>query len=177
MSNQASVKGAIERGMTRREGQAWGGFLRSHAVLVRRLDAELRAAHDLPLSSFDVLFQLALAPGGRLRLSELADRVLITLSGISRLVDRLEREGLVRRETDPEDRRSYYAVLTVEGEARLRQAQPTHVAGVGRYFLSQFSDEELAALGAGWRRVLAGVADAVAGSDLEGMRPDGEKQT
>ncbi len=94
------------------------------------MDTELRATHDLPLSSFDVLFQLALAPMGRLRLSELGDKLLITLSGISRLVDRLERVGLVRRETDPEDRRSYYAMLTVEGEARLCRAQPTHVARV-----------------------------------------------
>ncbi len=94
------------------------------------MDAELRAEHDLPLCSFDVLFQLALAPGSRLRLSELTDRVPITLSGISRPFDRLEREGLVRRETDPEDRRSYYAMLTVEGEARLCRAQFTHVARV-----------------------------------------------
>jgi DNA-binding MarR family transcriptional regulator len=162
--------------MTRREGQAWGGFLRAHAVLVRRLDAELRATHNLPLSSFDVLFQLALAPGGRLRLSELADRVVITQSGISRLVDRLEREGLVRRETDPEDRRSYHAVLTSEGEARLCRAQPTHVAGVRRYFLGHFPSAELATLGAGWRRVLAGATDAAAlGERDSGSQADGER--
>ncbi len=171
MSKQASVKGAVERGITRREGEAWGGFLRVHAVLVRRLDTELRAAHALPLSSFDVLFQLALAPQARLRLSDLADRLLITQSGISRLVDRLANEGLVQRETDPEDRRSYYAVLTDEGEARLCRAQPTHVAGVRRYFLSHFSDEELDALGAGWRRVLAGAAGTAAGGEREALSP------
>lgn len=175
MSEQVSVKGAIERGMTRREGEAWGGFLRAHAVLVRRLDVELRAAHDLPLSSFDVLFQLALAPDARLRLSDLADRLLITQSGISRLVDRLQHEGLVRRETDPEDRRSYYAVLTDQGEVRLRDAQPTHVKGVRRYFLSHFPGEELGALGAGWRRVLTGAADGAAlGERDSGSQADGE---
>ena len=91
------------------------------------LDAELRAANDLPLTFFNVLFQLAPTPVGRVHLSELATWVLMTLNGISRLVDRLECEGLVRRVSDPEDQRSYFAALTGEGEARLCRDQYTLV--------------------------------------------------
>jgi DNA-binding MarR family transcriptional regulator len=94
------------------------------------LDAELRAANDLPPFSFDVLFQRAPTPGGRVHLSELATRVLMTLNGISRLVDRLECEGLLRQVSDPEDQRSYFAALTGKGDARLCRDQRMYVTVV-----------------------------------------------
>jgi DNA-binding MarR family transcriptional regulator len=136
------------------EGMAWGGFLRAHAVLVARLDAELREAHDLPLTWYDVLWQLDLAGDAGLRLSALAERVLLTLSGISRLVDRLEGEGLVARVPDTGDGRATCAVLTPAGRRRLVAAHPTHVAGIRRHVLSRLSAEEQRLLGRVWRRLL-----------------------
>jgi DNA-binding MarR family transcriptional regulator len=135
---------------------AWGGFLRTHATLVRELDAELKEAHGLPLSSYEVLLRLSWAPGHRMRTGELAESVLLTLCGVRRLVSRLEGEGLVQIEPCPEDRRDDFAVLTEAGLDRLSEAHPTHLAGVHKLFLERFSEEELKALAQCWRRVLSG---------------------
>src|SRR5215217_5921971 len=132
---------------------AWRGMLRVHTALVRELDAELLAAHDLPLSSYDVLIYLQSAPGKRLRMAELADSVLLSRSGVTRLVDRLEREGLITRDTCIDDGRGLYAVLTDEGEELLAAARPTHLAGVRERFLRHFSDDELRQLATYWERV------------------------
>src|ERR671929_1687855 len=94
---------------------AWRGFLRVHAALAKALDAELAAAHDLPLSSYEVLITLRAAPGRRCRMAELADRVLLSRSGTTRLVDRLEREGLLERDSCTADGRGCFAVLTGQG--------------------------------------------------------------
>lgn len=144
--------------LTGTELGAWRGLLRVHAALVRELDAELDAAHDLPLSSYDVLIYLQAAPGKRLRMAELADSVLLSRSGVTRLVDRLEREGLIVRDTCTSDGRGLYAVLTDEGEAMLARARPTHLAGVRERFLKHFSDEELKRLATYWERVIPGAA-------------------
>lgn len=122
---------------------------------MRGLDEELRAAHGLPLTSYEVLLVLAWAPGRRLRMSELADLALLSLSGVTRIVGHLAREGLVAREVPEEDPRVVYAVLTEEGFARLREAHATHLAGVRRAFVDRLSDAELATLGEAWRRILA----------------------
>jgi DNA-binding MarR family transcriptional regulator len=151
----ARARDRSERHLDPREEAAWRGFLRVHAALIRELDAELHAAHDLPLSSYDVLLQLAEAPNGQLRMSELAGSVLISPSGLTRLVDRLEREGLVERHRCENDHRGYFAMLTGEGMARLREAAPTHLDGVRRLFLEHFSEAELRRLGGHWERVLA----------------------
>jgi DNA-binding MarR family transcriptional regulator len=127
-----------------------------HAKIVRKLDAELRQAHGLPLSSYEVLLHLSWAPGHRMRMGELAESVLLTLSGVTRLVGRLEREGLVRREPCPEDRRGAYAILTEAGVDRLGEAHPTHLSGVHRLFLEHFSRVELKTMAKYWRRVLRG---------------------
>ena len=121
-------------------------MLRVHTALVRELDAELEAAHDLPLSSYDVLIYLQAAPRKRLRMAELADSVLLSRSGVTRLVDRLEREGLIVRDTCTSDGRGCFAVLTDEGEELLARARPTHLAGVRERFLRHFSDAELRTL-------------------------------
>jgi len=128
------------------EHAAWRAFLRSHARVARRLEADLVASNDLPLAEFDVLFQLALEPGYRLRMNELADRVLLSRAGITRLVDRLVADGLVDRLKCASDARGAYAVLTERGQAKLQQARPGHMAGVRRYFLSSFSRAELGTL-------------------------------
>src|SRR3954470_24406892 len=119
---------------------AWRGFLRAHAARVRALDAELQAEHGLSLSSYEVLLLLSMAPMRRQRMSELANATLITLGGVTRLVDRLERDGLGRRERCPSDARGIHAVLTDAGYERLRSAAPTHRSGIRRRFLTHLTD-------------------------------------
>jgi DNA-binding MarR family transcriptional regulator len=133
---------------------AWREFLHVHAVLTRELDEELRRSSGLPLSSYDVLVNLESAPDRQMRMSELADAVLLSRSGLTRLVERLEREGLLARADCPSDARGSLAVLTDEGMQRLAQARKTHLRGVRERFLSTFSDEELEQLGEFWRRIL-----------------------
>jgi DNA-binding MarR family transcriptional regulator len=135
---------------------AWGGFLRAHATLVRRLDAELKEAHGLPLFSYEVLLRLSWAPGHRMQMGELAESLLLTLCGVSQPVSRLESEGLVQIEPYPKDRQRTYAVLTEAGLDRLGEAHPTHLAGVHKHFLEHFSEEELKTMAQYWRRVLSG---------------------
>jgi DNA-binding MarR family transcriptional regulator len=125
----------------------WRAFLRAHASAVRRLEQELAAETGMPLGWYDVLLQLAEAPQRRLRMAELADRVLLSRSGLTRLVDRLQSEGLVRREPSPDDARGTFTVLTAEGMARLRAAAPVHLAGIRKHWLAHFTDDELRRLG------------------------------
>ena len=144
---------------------AWRRFLQAHAVLIRRLEADLLAEHQLPLASYDVLVQLVEAPEQRLRMTELAQRVLISRSGLTRLVDRLEREGLVRREACDDDARGLFAVLTEQGYDRLRTASSTHLRGVQSYAIDRLSDAQVAAL--------AEICAAMLGSDspVTDLRP------
>src|SRR5262245_26367215 len=116
---------------------AWRGFLRAHAALVRELDRELETEHGLPLTQYEVLLYLNDAPEQQLRMSELAASVLLSQSGVTRLVDRLERQGLVVREPCPSDGRGLLARITDEGRQRLAEARPTHLAGVRARYLSQ----------------------------------------
>lgn len=125
---------------------AWRSFLRVHAHLTRTLESELVAAHDLPLPSYEVLLHLAEAPSRRLRMTELADRVLLSRSGLTRLVDRLERDGLVERASCPNDARGTHAVLTDAGLHRLREAAPTHLRGVGEHVIDRLSPAEVVQL-------------------------------
>jgi DNA-binding MarR family transcriptional regulator len=126
---------------------AWAAFLRAHARIVRRLEAELQAEQDLALTDYDVLVQLAQADERRLRMSELADRLMLSRSGATRLVDRLVAAGLVERVTCDDDRRGQWASLTDAGHERLRRASPTHLRGVGEHFLDRLSADELQGLG------------------------------
>lgn len=147
---------------------AWRGFLRVHKALVDALDAELQAHHDLPLSSYEVLLFLQDAPRHRLRMAQLAGTVLLSLSGVTRLVERLERDGLVRKEACASDGRGFYAVLTDAGAKRLAEARPTHLRGVRNRFLSRFSSEELRDLAAHWDRIIPGASAAIADLDWSG---------
>ena len=122
---------------------AWRLFLRSHALVLRRLEIDLMHEHHLPLASYDVLVQLVEAPEHRLRMTELADTVLLSRSGLTRLVDRLEREGLVERQACVEDARGLFAVLTDGGLLRLRQASPTHLRGIQDYAVGRLSPTDL----------------------------------
>lgn len=147
-----------ESGLTPRELGAWRGLLRVHAALVRELDHELETEHGLPLNQYEVLLLLAFAEEGRVRMSELADGVLLSQSGLTRLVDRLERAGLVARERCQHDRRGLYARITPEGRRRFDAARATHLHDVRERFLDRFSPEELDALAAAWEKVLPGAS-------------------
>jgi DNA-binding MarR family transcriptional regulator len=139
-----------------RELRAWRGLLRVHAQLSKALDAQLIAAHGLPLTSYEVLMYLSGAEDGRMRMNELADHVLLSRSGLTRLVDRLEREGYLERCSCAHDARGAFAVLTQAGREKVEAARATHLDGVRELFLSRFSDEELDVLGSAWDRVLTG---------------------
>jgi DNA-binding MarR family transcriptional regulator len=132
----------------------WRTFLRVHASVTRRLERDLLAERDLPLASYDVLVQLIEAPDGRLRMTDLADRVLLSRSGLTRLVDRLASDGLVVRESCPSDARGTFTVITEAGRARLRAAAPTHLRGIREYVVSRLSSAELDTLGAVLRNLL-----------------------
>jgi DNA-binding MarR family transcriptional regulator len=135
---------------------AWRGMLRVHSALVKALDAELLSSHGLPLTSYEVLINLQAAPGRRRRMAELADGVLLSRSGTTRLVDRLERDGLLERSTCDSDGRGCFAVLTDKGEALLQHARATHLDGVRERFLRHFEPAELQQMGAWWDRVMPG---------------------
>jgi DNA-binding MarR family transcriptional regulator len=122
-------------------------MLRAHSSLTRELDAELRAEHGLPLTSYEVLLHLGTAPKGEMRMSELADSVLLSRSGLTRLVDRLERAGLVERRECEEDARGLLAVITGAGRGLFSEARKTHLAGVRRLYLDRFSEAEQRTLG------------------------------
>jgi DNA-binding MarR family transcriptional regulator len=123
--------------------QAWGTLLRAHATLMRLLDTDLERETGLALADFDVLAQLAKAHG-RLRITELAARALISRSGMSRRVARLVGEGFVRRERASTDARGVVVALTEEGVVRLAEAAPVHARGISTLFISQLNDRELA---------------------------------
>lgn len=144
--------------LTERELRAWRGLLRVHASLSKALDADLEAAHGLPLSSYEVLMRLADAEEGRMRMCNLAESVILSRSGLTRLVDRLEREGYIARVPCEDDARGSFAAITDSGREKLAAARVTHLAGVRTLFLEHFSAEDLDALGDAWERVLPGVA-------------------
>lgn len=144
---------------------AWIRFLRAHSALTRDLSAELVAQHGLTLNDYEVLLHLARAPEKRMRRVDLAQSVLLTASGITRLLEGLERAGLVLRESCDDDRRVVWAKLTPAGADRLRQAARTHVAGIESLFIGRYSEEERATLSSLLSRLPgAGSAD---GGDCE----------
>src|SRR5438874_2436019 len=125
--------------------EAWGSLLRAHATLIRRLDTDLERETGLALADFDVLAQLAKAHG-ELRITELADRALISRSGMSRRVARLADEGLVRRDRARSDARGVVVALTKAGMDRLDETAPVHARGISELFVGQLDDQELALL-------------------------------
>lgn len=144
-----------QAGPTRAELTVWRDFLRAHAAVTRALEDELADEKVLPLTWYDVLVQLVEAPGRRLRMTELAERVLLSRSGLTRLVDRLVKAGLVERQPCPDDARGTFCVLTAAGFARLRDAAPVHLRGIHEHMTSLIRPEEMAVLGAVLRRIAA----------------------
>jgi len=145
-----------DKRLTAQELAAWRGMLRVQAALLRQMDAELAAAHGLPLRSYEVLLRLEDAAGHRRRMTELCRDVVLSASGVSRLVDRLEKDGYVRRERCAYDGRGFFAVLTPSGERRLQEARATHLAGVRRLFLERLQAADLVQLAQYWEILVPG---------------------
>ena len=134
---------------------AWRALLNAHAAAVGAIERDLAAAGRVPLTWYDVLVALSEAPGERLRLHELADRVVLSRSGLTRLVDRLEAAGLLRREACPTDRRGAFAVLTPEGAATLLQTWPTYARGIVEHFSRFLERDEVEAVATALEKVRA----------------------
>ena len=148
------------------ELEAWVGLLRAHAAATRRFNRELMASHGLTINDFEVLMHLASAEDGRLRRVDLAERVLLTASGITRLLDGLERSKLVCKASCAADARVTYAEITPQGRALLTDARESHVEGVRALFAERFTPEELQALtGLLQRLPLAPQSDVCPGAD------------
>ena len=147
MSSQVLSKQATE---------AWVSLVRSYSTLVGELNGQLVSAHGLTINDYEVLLRLAQAPERRMRRVDLAESVLLTASGITRLLDRLERDGFVERAECASDRRVTYAVLTDDGHDKLRQAADTHMDGVQELFAGRYSDGELERLAELLGRVAGG---------------------
>jgi DNA-binding MarR family transcriptional regulator len=146
----------VANGLDDRRLAAWRAFLMAHATVVDRLDRELQDEQGLALTWYEVLLHLNRAPDHRLRLSELADRLVLSRSGLTRLVDRMVGAGLIGREACPTDRRGAFAVLTPDGVTRLRAAAPGHLRGVERHFAGLLSEPEIDAIRSGLEKVAEG---------------------
>jgi DNA-binding MarR family transcriptional regulator len=146
--------------MTPVEFAAWRGMLRLHATVTRELERRLLDERDMSLGQYGILITLVGAPDRRLRMSELAERRLTHPSGVTRIVDQLEREGLVAREVDPDDGRSFHAVLTRRGLERLREAQLTHHAVARELYLGRLSQRDAKQLAELFEKALPGVVSA-----------------
>jgi DNA-binding MarR family transcriptional regulator len=140
--------------LTPHELAAWRGMLEVHAAVTQQLDAQMHAEHGLSVSAYEVLMFLADAPEHRMRMSDIADRVLLTRSGCTRLVDRLVALGYVTRCADSTDGRGLFAELTSAGLEKVTAARVTHLEGVRRYFLDHLTATDQIALGDIWARFL-----------------------
>lgn len=135
------------------EWESWAALLMLHRTVLQDLDAELRQQHKLAVSEFDVLITLLNAPGNRLGMSALAREAMLSPAGITHLVTRLERDGLVKREVDPADRRKWFTVLTEQGDRALRAARVTHNTVLRRTFLAATSSADRELLQQLWQRL------------------------
>lgn len=125
---------------------AWSALLRAHAALVARIAGEVESATGLPLSWYDVLLELNAADRRRLHMQELGNRVVLSRSQVSRIVDRVEAAGLVVRQADPDDRRATFAAITPKGRETLRRVAPVYLASIQRHFTSHLNDAQLRAV-------------------------------
>ncbi|HET6666755.1 MAG TPA: MarR family transcriptional regulator [Intrasporangium sp.] len=132
---------------------AWGALLQTHAALVPELDRSLRSHSGLPLAWYDVLLELSAADDGRLRMSELAERAVLSRTRISRVVDELVRARLLAKEPNPVDARSSYAVITTEGRQRFEASAPHYLAQIEQRFAAGLTDDELRTIARALRRV------------------------
>lgn len=146
----------MTRPFTRRERSAWGGFLSAYSLLYRSVEVNLKANASISHVEYEVLLRLELAPDRRMLIQGLTDAAILSQSGMSRVIDRLERAGLVAKEQAVEDRRNAHVRLTAAGRDRFEEALAAHVPHVRSIFLSRFSGEELDQLAEFWSRILMG---------------------
>ena len=150
MSETIQPYGSAERarGMSPRDPRLgpWRAFLTAHALVTRRLDEDLRTEQQMTLAEYEALLHLAQAPEQRLRMNQLADRIVLSRSGVTRLIDRLVADGFVARSQCSSDGRGAEAVLTDVGLDRLRQASRTHLRGIKAYFIDSVADDDLDAI-------------------------------
>ena len=151
-NQMAVIDSEITEPFTDQELAAWRGMLLVHARVTQELDAQMRHAHGMSVSSYEVLMFLHDAPENRMRMSDIADNVLLSRSGCTRLVDRLVQSGYVTRHADPRDGRVLNAQLTDAGRAKIAAARVTHREGVRRYFLAQLTTTDQIALADIWTR-------------------------
>lgn len=150
--------------VNRDEGMAaWRSFLTAHARVTELLEAELQTEKQISLGWYDVLVQLQETPGNRLRMTELAAKVLLSKSGLTRLVDRMCEAGLVERSFDETDRRGRWVTLNEAGRARLRGAAPVHLRGIAEHFTSLLEDDEATVIASALNRI-AGLAESKRGT-------------
>jgi DNA-binding MarR family transcriptional regulator len=135
------------------EMKAWQALLHAHHLVIGSLDRELRQEHDLSLAAYDVLLRLARASGRALRMTELAERVMLSPSGLTRLVDRLVAKGFVQRLADPDDGRVAFASLTDQGRRQLRNAARTHLRGIREHFTGRLTEAQLRSVASGLETV------------------------
>ncbi len=154
----------MEPPLNRTQLRTWRTFITAHATVIDRIEHELAEAKQLPLSSYDVLLALVEAPNRRLRMHELAQAVVLSRSGLTRLVDRLEQEGLLRRDRTGSDRRAIYAVLTLKGFRAFRRAWPIYAQGIVNHFIRYLTAEEMSMLTHMLERVLAATPEPFASS-------------
>jgi DNA-binding MarR family transcriptional regulator len=142
----------MENDFTKLEKGAWGGLLGLHGRMMRAIEADLQSRCHISHVEFEILLRLSWAENRRLRIQDIAAQSVLTRSGISRLIERLEGAGLLRREQAAEDKRGAYAILTDAGMGRFHEALGGHIALVRREFLQNYSDDELALIAGFWRR-------------------------
>jgi DNA-binding MarR family transcriptional regulator len=147
-------KTADSHRLDERELGAWRGMLATHSRVIAALDEELEREHGLALGSYEVLLHLTEAPEHSLRMGALADQLLLSRSGLTRLVDRLASRGLVERHSCDSDRRGTYARLTPAGKRLFDEARPTHLRGVREHFLGHLTAEDHDRLAEAWGRIL-----------------------
>lgn len=135
--------------------ETWQAFLQMHAVVLRKLEGEMQATHGLSLTWYDVLLQLKNNSNGGLRLQDLAQAIVLSQSGLTRLLDRMERVGLVERHPCSHDRRGAYAVITSAGRTVLEQTRPTHLKGIEKHFMQHLEEEDIEALSKAFSKILA----------------------
>jgi DNA-binding MarR family transcriptional regulator len=157
----------VEQSLSEEEVEAWRGLLRAHSSLAKRLDSALEGTHGLPLRAFQVLYFLEDTPHGKMRMCDLAEQAQLSRSGLTRLVDRLEKEGLLSRCSCEHDARGAYACLTEDGRERVDAARGTHLDVVREHFLSRFSERELSTLTEMWSRIAPCQTNGHYGAGLE----------
>ena len=146
----------MDKSISQKGIAAWQAFLEAHAIIIRALEQEMAEEQGLPLTWYDILIHLDHASQDRLRMQALAECLLLSRSGVTRLIDRMEQAGLVRRASCPDDRRGSYAIITQEGKGVLQRATPGHLRGIQRHFLHHLNDWDIGALRLALSKVLSG---------------------